>query len=354
LEGAPLQTITKHKQTHTALYHTDNTEIHRYTIQQSISIMKICAACHKDLPKDSYSKKQWKLDKCQRRCKVCITNNREVQPPPQQDNNTNTIEIIKSLDSMYLDKADEISDEELFKQPPPKEDCPICFLRMPLLLLNPTGSKYQTCCGKMICSGCCHAVAKTKKTAIPLCPFCRTPIPTSKVEMIEKEKKRVEAGDATAINNLVVCHRDGRNGYPQDHTKALDFFHRAAILGDFESFLNIGYAYENGEGVEVDMEKATHYYELAAMGGDVNARHNLGILSAKSGNVDRALKHFLIATRDGQSVSLNLIKDLYSKGHATKEDYTKALQAYQAYLNEIKSPQRDEAAAYSKEKYRYY
>ena len=36
------------------------------------------------------------------------------------------------------------------------------------------------------------------------------------------------------------------------------------------------------------------------------------------------------------------IQDLYTKGQATKEDYTKALRARQAYLDEIKSRQRDD------------
>ena len=39
-------------------------------------------------------------------------------------------------------------------------------------------------------------------------------------------------------------------------------------------------------------------------------------------------------------------------GHATKDDYAKALRAYQAYLAEIKSDQRDKAAAASAD-YRY-
>ena len=47
------------------------------------------------------------------------------------------------------------------------------------------------------------------------------------------------------------------------------------------------------------------------------------------------------------------IKEFYSKGFATKEDYTRALQLYQDYLGEIKSKQRDEAAA-AREDYRYY
>ena len=47
------------------------------------------------------------------------------------------------------------------------------------------------------------------------------------------------------------------------------------------------------------------------------------------------------------------IKWLYSKGHANKEDYMKALQSYQEYLGEIESSQRDTAASFS-EQYRYY
>ena len=38
---------------------------------------------------------------------------------------------------------------------------------------------------------------------------------------------------------------------------------------------------------------------------------------------------------------------------ATKDDYAKALRAYQANLVEIKSPQRDQAAAFN-DAYKYY
>ena len=120
--------------------------------------MKVCAACHTDLPKESYSKKQWKLDEFHRRCKVCITNNREVQEPPphrQNNNDTNNNDIISKLDNLYLEDVGKIGDEELFKQPP-AEDCPICFLCLPSL---GSGSKYMTCCGKQICSGCIYIYA---------------------------------------------------------------------------------------------------------------------------------------------------------------------------------------------------
>ena len=116
----------------------------------------------------------------------------------------------------------------------------------------------------------------------------------------------------------------------------------------------IGIAYDNGNGVEVDKQKAIiKYWELAAMNGDTLARFNVGAMEAQSGNWNRALKHYMIAVKGGTAKSLSNIKNIYSRGHATKEEYTKALHSYQAYLEEIKSNQRDEAAAF-REDFKYY
>ena len=134
-------------------------------------------------------------------------------------------------------------------------------------------------------------------------------------------------------------------GYQQDHIKALELYHRAAELDCANAYVSIGYAHNYGKGVEVNKKKAKHYYELAAMKGDADARYNIATTEKNTGNMNRALKHYMIAVGSGHSNSLNQIKRLYSIGHATKEDYMKALQTYQAYLGEIKSPQRDEAAA---------
>ena len=166
--------------------------------------------------------------------------------------------------------------------------------------------------------------------------------------------KRVEADDANAIYTLGSFYREGINGYPVDHKKALELFHRSGKIGYAGAYCNIGLAYEYGIGVEHDRTKATHYYELAAMGGSAPSRFNLGLDEEEAGNMlDRAIKHHMIAVLSGSSKSLERIKDLYSKGHATKDDYTAALRTYQGYLGEIKSVQRDKAAA-ACETYRYY
>ena len=47
--------------------------------------------------------------------------------------------------------------------------------------------------------------------------------------------------------------------------------------------------------MEIDKKKAKHYWELAAMGGDVHARNNLGALEGRAGNWELAIKHFLIS-----------------------------------------------------------
>ena len=129
----------------------------------------------------------------------------------------------------------ELHDAKLFKQPPPAEDCPICFERLPTL--DPTGKKYMACCGKVICSGCIHAPVYADQGNIGdidkqnECPFCRTLAHKSNEECLKRLKKRVEAGDAISIYNVGGYHREGINGYPVDYTKALELWHQAGELG---------------------------------------------------------------------------------------------------------------------------
>ena len=186
------------------------------------------------------------------------------------------------------------------------------------------------------------------------CPFCRTINPTSKEEAVNRANKRVECGDAMAIYDLANSHADGTNGHQQDYSKALELYHRAAKLGYADSYFTIGCAYDTGDGAEIDKKKAIHYYELAAMQGSVKARYNLGVEEEQAnGNMDRALKHYMIAVRGGYSNAVKEAQELFKRGFATKDDYLKALQSYQEYLNEIKSDQRDKAAA-ALDTYKYY
>ena len=201
------------------------------------------------------------------------TNNNCNEEDYSMDNSTDAIGKLKG----GTRETDDVSDDELFKQPP-KEDCPICLLRVPTL---PSGSMYYACCGKMICCGCGVAPVKDNlgnEINEMKCPFCRTPVPTSDEEYSEWLQKRVELDDAEAIFTLGCRYREGEYEFPQDYAKALELFIRAGDLGHATAYNNIGCAYSNGNGAEIDEKKANHYYKLAAIGGDVTSRHNLVIV----------------------------------------------------------------------------
>ena len=241
-------------------------------------------------------------------------------------------------------RAAKLHDEKLFKQPPPLEDCPICMIRLPTLV---TGQTYMNCCGKIICTGCIHAVkSRATKKEHDVCPFCRTSPHTSKEEYIKQYKKRIELNDSEAMYSLGCHHRDGDLGLPQDISKALELWHRAGKLGHADSNYVIGGAYMDGNGVELNKKEAIKYWELSAMGGCIQARHNLGVAEWQKGNVNRALGHYMIAVKDGNTKSLESIKHMCKAGFARKEVYAHALQSYKAYLDEIKTAQRDEAGEY--------
>ena len=244
-------------------------------------------------------------------------------------------------------RAAEIYDEKLFKQPPPLEDCPICFVRLPS---GTAGRTHHPCCGKIVCSGCIHAV-KVKAIGVSKCPYCRIPAATSRDEMLRRYKKRMELDDANTIYNLGLFHTHGRQGFTQDYTKALEYYHRAGELGSSEAVTNAAVAYYNGEGVERDVKKARQYWEKAAIMGDLHARYSLGYEEEKARNIGRAKKYYMIAAKDGHETAVKNVLKLYSKGYVTKEEYENALRSYQEYVAEVKTVQRDDAAKLMDRKY---
>ena len=124
-----------------------------------------------------------------------------------------------------------------------------------------------------------------------------------------------------------------------------EFFLKAGELGCPVGYYNLGNSYYNGRGVEVDKKKAKHYWGRAAMNGSVLARHNLGCMEVRAGNLIRAYKHFILSARAGDKTSLDQVKAGYMSGHVTKDEYANALRANQLRLNEMKSDDRDKAEA---------
>ncbi len=139
--------------------------------------------------------------------------------------------VWERLEGCKLDAEKKIRDEELFKQPPSLfGDYPICFLRIPNLN---TGWKYQTCCGKIICSGCCCAPVYDNQGNLvkKVCPFCRVPNPNTDEEIVERGRILMEKGNAIEIYNKGNYYFKGKGRHRQDRKKVLELVYRAGEIG---------------------------------------------------------------------------------------------------------------------------
>ena len=239
--------------------------------------------------------------------------------------------------------AAELHEEQLFKEPPPLEECPICMMPPPLYD-NDLGMTFFSCCGKDICNGCIYAMIKTGGKKV--CPFCNSPYAKSDKETIKRTEKRAEKGNAGAFYMLAGFYAQGIYGLQQNQAKARELNLKAGELGHAGAYHNLGFTYYEGTGVTMDKKKANHFFELAAMNGSVQARHNLGATEYINRNYDRAMKHYMLAARVGQKKSLDSVKHGYICGYVTKDEYATALREYQKSQDETKSDARDEAQAY--------
>ena len=234
-------------------------------------------------------------------------------------------------------RAAELHDEQLFKEHP-REECPICMLLLPYE--NDTVT-FKSCCGKRICNGCIYAMVESG--AKELCPFCKTPPARSIEEEVERVNKLMEKGNGDAFYVLAGHYANGLIGVRQDWAKANELLLKAGELGCAAAYFNLGNSYDVGSGVEVDKKKAKYYYELAAMNGGIQARHNLGCSEGMAGNYQRAYKHLVISAMAGNKPSLDDVKDGYMHGDVTKDQYANTLREYQKSQDEMTSEARDKA-----------
>ena len=258
-------------------------------------------------------------------------------------------------------RAAELRDEALFKDPPPKEDCPICFSPMPVSLISCVSLPAATvssvpihdyaitnkelakegmeecfvCCGKSVCKGCIHSC---RESGTRKCPFCNAyRCSKTNEEMADEIMKRVEANDAASICLLANYYNHGLNGYQQDLAKAIDFFTKAAELGFSEAHCQLGDIYHEGG----DLKKAKFHFGAAAMAGHELARYNLGSLEYKSGKMEQAVKHWTIAASAGEYDAMHELRLSFEEGSVSKESINSTLAAYNNSCVEMRSEARD-------------
>lgn len=222
----------------------------------------------------------------------------------------------------------QIDDAILFnEQFPPKEKCPKCNLVLP----PGQGSTYPACCGAIVCGGC-------NNISFLVCISCGTLGAYDENEVLKQLKKRMHLGDAQAFNMMGVCHINGF-GVKKDQEKAIELWTKGGELGCADSFRNIARLYDDDQGVGFNILKDGK----AAILGDHYARHYLGWI--ESNDDERSMKHFRIAAKNGVRESLEVLRVAVAEGKMSKSDFNSILHDHEISVNEIKSEQRDLAAA---------
>ncbi len=212
----------------------------------------------------------------------------------------------------------------------------------PLLLALPIDvkkSRFYFCCSNLICNGCLYANIKSNKhdrDKAGSCPFCREPASSGNEESNKRKMKRIKANDPVALRQLGMEHHQ-----KGDYGGAFEYLTKSAELGNIDAHYNIGVMYHKGKGMEKDMKKAVYHWEKAAIGGHPQARHNLAVIEEANGNIERAVKHYIIAANLGYEDSMKELWGHYSLGNITKEDLDTTLRAHQAAVDATKSEQRE-------------
>ena len=203
--------------------------------------------------------------------------------------------------------------------------------------------------GKILCRGCICASSEAND-GVGKCPFCRSEgcsAEASDEQIVHLIYKRIDDyNDREAMNSLGVYYLYGNMGLPMDENRAFDLISKAAKLGCADAYDNLGNLYYCGQGCQRNASKSKHYYELAAIGGNVRARSKLGGDEDQARNYDRAVKHWMISAARGDDTSMKSLKALYTMGHVTKDDLERAFRAHKEAKDSMKSKERDEAWEY--------
>ena len=268
--------------------------------------------------------------------------------PARSNSVSNSIDkIVEDVGKLTVSDVD----DKLFADPPPNEDCPICMLPIPFSTNHDHSSEvsvaFQSCCGKMICTGCIVASAERMKqgTLKIWCPYCRSPINWMSKGLIKRLEKRMKSKNADSFYCLGNRYYKGDLGLTKDINKAMELWSQRAELGSINAHFSLGQLFYQGHGVNIDRNKAIHHWKVAAIGGHEHARVTLGHVEDERGFKDLALKHFMIAAKSGYDEALAEVGKGYKAGHVTKDEYANTLRAHQKTRDEMRSEQRRNAAS---------
>jgi len=215
-----------------------------------------------------------------------------------------------------------------------KDVCPVC-----IEALQKDDAKFLrfACCGKGIHKWCAEGikVSSLSHEQKNSCPLCRTKLPISDEEQIERLRPWVEKGKAWAQCMLGDKNEDGI-GVDQSYQQAVELYELAARQGYAIAQLNLGVLYVNGQGVDQSYERAAEYFKAAARQGVASAQFNLGVHYAKGQGVEQSYetaRAWLIkAAEQGLEQAIGMLQKIDEiEGRTTPSFIPKSLECASCY-----------------------
>lgn len=135
--------------------------------------------------------------------------------------------------------------------------------------------------------------------------------------------KLAEKDNTSALINLANLYEQGQ-GVERDLEVSVDYLTRAANLNDIRGQFQLGMAYEKGLGVERDLKQAAYWFEQAAKQGDEQSQFNLGVMLAT--NFGQGL---MTSSIEQRQQALMWLKKADSEGVEDAQEFIDLLQTIQ-------------------------
>ncbi|XP_068893612.1 protein sel-1 homolog 1 isoform X3 [Tenebrio molitor] len=173
-------------------------------------------------------------------------------------------------------------------------------------------------------------------SGITVAPSCEKALDFYR-QVADKVSQRVSFGGGAAIQRIRLLD-ELENGYTSGilDNDLIEYYQLLAEKGDIQAQVGLGQLhYQGGRGVDLDYQKAMHYFTQAANAGNAIAMAYLGKIyldgsdEVKADN-DTAFKYFKKASDLNNPVGLSGLGLMYLYGRGVEKDYTKAYKYFLA------------------------
>lgn len=122
----------------------------------------------------------------------------------------------------------------------------------------------------------------------------------------------ISQGDKARNDYLLAQRLEVGDGCPEDITRAVSLYRRAAMRGLADAQHALGFMYATGHGVPRDEEMSVQWFTAAAEQGHCASQHNLGVMYSEGRGVQRdeelALRWFYKAAIGGSQEAMEWLE----------------------------------------------